>query len=269
MKALKLIGKNTIRHPLRTGLTILGLAIAVMAFAIIRTAIGAWYSDVKASSPNRLITRNAVSMIFTLPLSYKEKIERIEGVNAVSYAQWFGGIYVDPKNFFAQFAVDHTTFFDLYPEYIVPPDQLEAFMKERNAAIVGRKLADRFGWSIGDPVRLTGTIYPGNWDFVIRGIYTGAKETTQELAWFFHFDYIDERMRIEAPPRAGQIGWYIVQIGNPSRAAAVSRSIDSLFENSLAETLTETEKAFSLSFVSMGSAIIAGLHIISGLVIGI
>jgi putative ABC transport system permease protein len=269
MKVLKLVSKNAGRRFLRTVLTVLGLAIAVMAFAVIRTTIDAWYSDVKASSPNRLITRNAISMVFTLPLSYKDKIAKVDGVTDISYAQWFGGIYVDPKNFFAQLAVDPKTFFELYPEYIVPSDQMKAFLAERNAAIVGRKLADRFGWSLGDAVRLTGTIYPGDWDFVIRGIYTGAKETTQELAWFFRFDYIDERMRVEAPPRAGQVGWYVVQIDDPSQAAAISRNIDSLFKNSLAETLTETEEAFNLGFVSMGSAIIAGLNIISGLVIGI
>jgi len=269
MRIAKLIRKNATRHPLRTALTVLGLAIAVMAFAIIRTTVHAWYSDVEASSPNRLVTRNAVSMVFPLPLSYKEKIAKVDGVTGVSYGQWFGGIYVDPKNFFVQLAVDQTTFFDLYPEYIVPPDQLEAFLAERNAAVVGRKLADRFGWSVGDAVRLTGTIYPGDWDFIIRGIYTGAKENTQEVAWFFRFDYIDERMRIEAPPRAGQLGWYIVRIADPSQAAAISRNIDNLFENSLAETLTETEESFNLGFVAMGSSIIFGLNIISILVIGI
>lgn len=269
MRIAKLMRKNATRRPLRTALTVLGLAIAVMAFVIIRTIVHTWYIGAEAASPNRLVTRNAVSMIFPLPISYKEKIAKIEGVTGISHGQWFGGIYVDPKNFFPQFAVEHTTFFDLYPEYVVPPEQMEVFLKERNAAIVGRKLADRFGWSLGDAVRLTGTIYPGDWDFVIRGIYTGAKENTDETIWYFRFDYIDERMRVEAPPRAGQTGWYIVRIADPSQAAAVSRSVDSLFENSLAETLTETEEAFNLGFIAMTSSIIFGLNIISILVIGI
>ncbi len=269
MKLLKLIFRNTGRHKLRSSLTILGLAIAVMAFSVIRYSIDAWYSGVAASSPNRLITRNAISIIFTLPLSYRDKIARIDGVTGVSWAQWFGGIYVDAKNFFPQIAVDKDTFFDMYPEYIVPTDEMKAFLSERNAALVGRKLADRFGWSVGDPIRLTGTIYPGEWDFVIRGIYTGAKETTDETQWFFRYDYLDERMRKETPVRAGQVGWFIIWINDPSQAAIISEKIDRLFDNSMAETKTETEEAFNLSFVSMASSIIIGLRIISILVIGI
>jgi len=153
MKVLKLIFRNTFRHPLRTGLTILGLAIAVMAFAIIRTTVSSWYTASQAASPNRLITRHAVSLVFTLPIAYEEKISKIEGVTGISHAMWFGGIYVDPKNFFPQFAVDGDTYIDLYPEYIIAPEQMEDFLKQKNAVIIGRRLADRFGWSLGDQVR--------------------------------------------------------------------------------------------------------------------
>ncbi len=269
MKVLKLVTRNAARHKLRTFLTVLGLALAVMAFAVIRTTVSAWYAGAEASSPNRLITRNAVSMVFTLPLAYRDKIAAVDGVTGISHAQWFGGVYVDPKNFFPQFAVEHNTYFDLYPEFVIPPEQKEQFFAERNAVVVGRLLADRFGWSVGDPIRITGTIFPGDWDFVIRGIYTGAKENTDETAWFFRYDYLDERMRAEAPPRAGQVGNYIVQIADPTQAAAISETIDRMFDNSLAETLTETEEAFNLSFISMASSIVLGLQIISILVIGI
>ena len=186
MKVLKLVTRNAARHKLRTFLTVLGLALAVMAFAVIRTTVSAWYAGAEASSPNRLITRNAVSMVFTLPLAYRDKIAAVDGVTGISHAQWFGGVYVDPKNFFPQFAVEHNTYFDLYPEFVIPPEQKEQFFAERNAVVVGRLLADRFGWSVGDPIRITGTIFPGDWDFVIRGIYTGAKENTDETAWFFY-----------------------------------------------------------------------------------
>ncbi|MEW5993010.1 MAG: FtsX-like permease family protein [Candidatus Zixiibacteriota bacterium] len=269
MRVLKLVRKNTGRRLLRTVLTIIGLGIAIMAFTLIRTSVDAWYYGAEVSSPNRLVTRNAVSIVFDLPLSYQEKIAQVEGVTGISHGQWFGGIYVDPKNFFAQFAVDHETFFDLYPEYVVSPDQMEAFRQERNAVIVGRRLADRFGWSVGDAVRLTGTIYPGDWDFVIRGIYTGATENWDETMWLFRHDYLDERMRIEAPPRAGHTGWFVIQIEDPSRAAEMSETIDRMFDNSLAETLTETEEEFNLSFVEMGSSIVAGLNIVSVLVVGV
>jgi putative ABC transport system permease protein len=187
----------------------------------------------------------------------------------VSYSNWFGGVYIDQRNFFPKFAVDYQTYFDLYPEYLIPPDQWETFTKERNAALVGQKLADRFGWKLGDAVRIVGDIYPGNWDFVIRAIYTGRDETTNESQWFFRNDYLDERLRQEMPGRAGQVGAFVVQIADPSRAAQVAASIDSLFANSMAETKTETEEAFRLSFVAMSSQIILGLRIISYLVIGV
>ncbi len=269
MKVFKLISRNTTRHPLRSSLTVLGLAIAVMAFAVIRTTISAWYAGAEASSPNRLVVVNRVSLVFTLPLADKEKIAQVDGVTGISWAQWFGGIFVDPKNFFPQFAVDPTTYFELYPEFIIPPAQMENFLKERNAVIVGRALADRFGWSIGDPIRLTGTIFPGNWDFVIRGIYTGAREGIDESQWLMRFDYLDERMKQEAPPRAGQVGDFVVRIADPTRAAEISDRIDALFKNSLAETKTQTEQAFQLSFVAMAGTIVTGLRIISVMVIAI
>ena len=180
MRIFKLIFKNAGRHKLRTFLTVLGMGIAVMAFTVIRSTIDAWYAGAEAASPNRLITRHAVSLTFFLPLSYVDRVARIEGVERVSHASWFGGVYVDPKNFFAQFAIDHKTYLDMYPEFVVPEGQRQRFNQERNGAIVGQRLADRFGWSVGDPIRLTGTIFPGDWDFVIVGIYTGAKENTED-----------------------------------------------------------------------------------------
>ena len=269
MTIVGLIARNSRRHMLRTSLTIVGLAIAVMAFAVIRTTIDAWYAGAAAASPNRLIVRNAISLVFSLPLAYKEKIAKIDGVTAVSYSQWFGGTYIDESNFFVQFAVDPNTWFNLYPEYIIPDSEMADFQSQRNAVIVGRLLADRFGWKLGDAVRLTGTIYPGDWDFVIRGIYTGAKENTDESQWFFRWDYLDERMKQEMPGRAGQVGDFVIEIANPADAAGISEEVDSTFDNSLAETLTETEESFQLSFVSMASSIITGLRIISFLVIGI
>ena len=269
MRVFKLIWKNSLRHSLRTMLTILGVAVAVTAFCVIRSAIDAWYFSSESAAPNRLISRNAVSIVFTLPLAYRDKIASVPGVTGVSYATWFGGVYIDQSNFFAKFAVDHTTYFDLYPEYVVPEDQWKNFLSERNAVIVGQQLADRFGWKVGDAVRIVGDIYPGNWDFVIRGIYTGADELTSETQWFFRYDYLDERMRAESPGRAGQVGSYAIRVADPGRASEISSEIDALFQNSLAETKTETEQAFRLSFVSLSSQIILGLRIISFMVIGV
>lgn len=269
MKMFKLISRNAQRHLLRTILTILGMAIAIVAFCVIRSAIDAWYTQAQASSPNRLIGRNAVSLVFPLPISSLDKVGKVEGVTAVSHATWFGGIYIDEGNFFAKFAVDPVTYFPMYAEYVIPEEQKAAFMAERNAAIVGRKLADRFDWELGERIQMEGDIYPGTWDFVIRGIYSGAKEITDEATFFFHYEYLDERMRQDMPGRAGQIGTFVAQIAESEKAAQISETIDALFVNSLAETKTETEEAFALSFISMSGSIILGLRVVSFMVIGI
>ncbi|MCK4857207.1 MAG: ABC transporter permease [candidate division Zixibacteria bacterium] len=269
MKLLKLVLRNSFRHRLRTSLTILGLALAVVAFGLIQTFIAAWYSQAAAAAPDRLVTRHAASIVFTLPLSYKEQLLKIDGVEQVTYGNWFGGVYVDPQNFFPQFAIDATTYFEIYPEFIVEPDQYEAFLGERRAALVGRALADRFGWKVGDMITLIGTIYPGDWDFVIRGIYTGKEEITDEGTFYFHWEYVDEAMKQQMPGRAGQIGWFVLQIDNPDRAAAISTAVDERFSNSWAETLTETEEAFTLSFIQFAAAIIAGLRVVSVLIVGV
>ncbi len=269
MKVLKLISRNTVRHRLRTSLTILGMAIAVMAFCVIRTAIIAWYASAETAAPDRLIVRNAISLTFELPISYGDKILEIEGVNAVSHASWFGGVYIDPKNFFPRFAVDAESYLAIYPEYPIPEEQREAFLRDKNSAIAGIQLADRFGWEIGDIITLQGDIYPGTFEFVLRGIYTGAKENTDEGTMFFHFDYIDEVMRQTLPGRDGSVGTFVVRIDDPARAAEISETIDALFVNSLAETKTETEEAFTLGFVEFSGQIIQGLQVISIMVIGI
>jgi putative ABC transport system permease protein len=269
MKVLKLVTKNSMRRKLRTFLTILGLALAVMAFGLIRTFINAWYAGARSAQPDRLATRHAVSIIFDLPLAYKDQIMKIEGVVDVTYAIWFAGVYVDPKNMFPQLGVAHENFFELYPEFVVPPDQLEAFKQERRAVVIGQGLADRFGWKIGDQISLIGTIYPGNWDFIIRGIYTGREEFTDETLFCFRFDYIDEVMKEQSPGRVGRIGWYAIKIDDPARGAEICSTVDSRFENSWAETKTETEKEFQMSFIQMSGAIILGLRIISYLIIGV
>jgi len=267
MHILKLIFKNAFRHKLRTCLTILGVAIAILAFGLLRTVISAWYIGVEASSASRLVTRNAVSLVFPLPLSYKEKIRQIEGIKGVSYGTWFGGIYIDEKHFFANYAVEPETYLRMYPEIIIPPDQKAAFYRDRKSAVAGRKLAERYKWKIGDIITLKGTIYPGNWDFVIRGIYRGRDETVDETAFVFHWEYLNESLKKTTPLRADQVGWYMIEVTNPNIAAEAAVRIDRTFKNSLAETLTETEKAFTLGFISMTEAIVIAIQLVSFLII--
>ncbi|MFZ5997441.1 MAG: ABC transporter permease [Nitrospirota bacterium] len=267
MFTLKLLVKNAFRHKLRTWLTILGMTIAILAFGLLRTVVSAWYAGVEASSANRLVTRNAISLVFSLPISYKEKIRQVEGVTRVSAGNWFGGIYIDEKNFFANFAVEPRSYFDIYPEILLTPDQKEAFLRDRKGAIAGRKLIDRFGWKIGDTITLKGTIFPGNWDFVLRGIYRGRDKSVDESMFLFHWEYLNETMKKTVPRRADQAGFFMIGIDNADRAAEISLAIDALFKNSLAETLTETEKAFQLSFISMSEAIVVAIQLVSFVVI--
>ena len=269
MFILKLLLKNAFRHKLRTGLTILGITIAVLAFGLLRTVITTWYMGVEASSANRLWTRNAISLIFPLPISYEEKIRQVEGVKFVSHFTWFGGLYIDEKNFFANFAVEPRTYMDAMSEYYFPPDERAAFLRDRKGAVAGRKLANRYGWKIGDPIVLKGTIYPGNWEFVLRGIYRGTRRDADETVFFFHWDYLNETLKKAAPARADQVGAFIEVVKDPNAAAEVAARIDAVFKNSLAETLTETEKSFVLGFISMSETIITAIQLISLVVIAI
>lgn len=269
MRVFKLIYMNALRHKLRSGLTVLGIAVAIMAFGLLRTVVSAWYLGVNQAAPDRLITRSKNGITFTLPLAQKQVIERIPGVAAVSYSAWFGGFYKDPKDFFPQIAIEGAHGLELYPEFIVDTATRNAFAREPNAAIVGKVTMDRFGWKIGDAVQLTGMIYPGSWDFVIRGIYTGRTEGTDVSQFLFNWNYIDQRMQVEMPARAGQVGWYVIKIDDPAKAAAVSAAVDKEFENSSDATLTETEAAFQQSFVAMAGTIVFSLQVISFLVIGI
>lgn len=267
MHILKLIFKNAFRHKLRTFLTVLGVTIAILAFGLLRTLVNAWYSGVEASSAARLVTRNSISLVFPLPISYKNRIRQVEGVKSISYGNWFGGIYIDEKHFFANYAVDPKTYLEIYPEIILPPDQKAAVYRDRRSAVAGRKLAERYGWKIGDIITLKGTIFPGNWDFVLRGIYKGRDRNVDETAFFFHWDYLNETLKKTAPSRSDQVGWYMVEVSNPNMAAEIAVKIDQIFKNSLAETLTETEKAFTLSFISMADAIVVAIQLVSVVII--
>ncbi|MBI5647424.1 MAG: FtsX-like permease family protein [Ignavibacteriae bacterium] len=269
MKVFKLIFKNLLRHKLRSALTVLGLAVAVMSFGLIRTVIGAWNVGLEATSPNRLITRHSVSFIFPLPVAYKERIASVPGVTGVSFATWFQGVYIDERNFFPRMAVDAETFFDLYPELLVPQEDLDAFKKRRNACLVGVKTARKFNLKPGDVMTIDGDIFPGRYEFVVQGVYTGRDRATDETQMFFHWQYLEELLKRDMPVRAGVVGWYVVQIAEPSQSAQISQSVDALFRNSPNETKTETEKAFTQGFISMTSTIILAMEFISYIIIGI
>ena len=269
MELVKLLLRNTLRHKLRSFLTLSGIGVAVMAFALLRTVVTAWHAGVEASAANRLITRHAVSFVFTLPLAYRDRIAQVRGVNKVTYANWFSGVYIDKNQFFARLAVDSETFFDVYSEFVIQREQFEAFKRERNACIIGIDIARRYNLKLGDIMIIEGDVYPGQWEFVVRGIYQPKDQTTDPASMMFHYQYLEERVRQDMPQRSGEIGWYVVRIDDPDSSAAISQEIDQLFANSRAETKTETERAFQQSFLSAASAVITAMNIMSFVIIGI
>jgi putative ABC transport system permease protein len=263
----KLVARNVFRAKLRSTLTIVGLVIAVLAFGLLQTVVRAWYAGSDAASATRLIARNAISLTFSMPVYYREKIRAIPGVTGVSVSNWFGGVYKEPKNFFAQFAVDAPTYFPMYPEFIFRPEEYAAFLRDRRGAVVGRQLADLYGFKVGDIIPLKSSIYPGDWEFTVRAIYDAKDETTITRQMYFHFDYLNEQIKKIFPRRADQAGVFVVSIADSSAAADISRAIDAEFKNSLAETLTETEKAFTLAFVAMIETIVVAIEGVSYVVI--
>jgi putative ABC transport system permease protein len=263
----RLVWRNIFRQKLRCGLTGLGIVIAVIAFALLRTVVDAWYAGVNAASASRLVTRHAVSLAFSLPIHYQQKIRQVRGVAGVGHATWFGGVYISEKNFFPQFAIEPAGYLDLFPELAIKPEEKSAFLHDRKGALVGRKLAAQYGWKIGDTIPLRGTIYLGEWSFTIRGIYSAKERGGDESTFYFHYDNLNESLRKVEDSRADKVGIFLVGIEKPDRAAEISAAIDGIFKNSLAETFTETEKAFQLGFVAMTEAIVMAIQIVSIVVI--
>lgn len=269
MYLLKLVFRNIFRHKLRSFLTVLGLVVAILAFGLLQTVVDAWYAGADMASATRLITRNATSLVFPVPIYYRERIRAIDGVRAVATSNWFGGIYKDESfgNFFPQFAVDHEIWFDIFPEFTTRPDELLAWKRDRRGAMLGRQLAREHGFKVGDTIALKGAIFPGTWEFTIDGIYEPRDETVITRQMYFHWDYLNERLKQLFPKRAEYAGLFVVQITDGSRAAEISQAIDREFRNSVAETLTETEKAFQLGFVAQTETIVMAVRIVSFVVI--
>jgi len=246
VRFFRLIFANLGRNRRRTILTLLSISLALFLFGALRSVVTTLDKAATIGSEARVVTRNAISIVFPLPMSYREKLAAVPGVSAVSWQNWFGGVYIDERNFFPQFAIDADSFFPMYPEYTIDPAQLAAFNAERTAAIIGPKLVRKFGWKVGQDVTLKGTIYPGDWKFTIRGVYEVSDPSFGEDVFYFHYDYLDEGTERQALP-----GVYVLSLDDPDDAPNVCRAVDSYFENSTTATKTETERAFQAGFVSM------------------
>lgn len=245
MKFLRLIIKNVGRNKRRTVLTILSVAVSVFLLATMQAVIAALGGISELTGGEyRVIVRRNTSIADSMPEAYRQKIEQVPGVVATCPSNWFGGIYKEdkPQYMFAQFFVDPKTLFDVQFESEISAEEKAAFQRERTAAVVGKKLADKYGWKLGDVIELKGAIYPLDVRLTLRGIYTGPHDTS----FYFHRDYVEE-----AFGNPGNVGQYRVRIDSPDNAARVMEQIDSMFKNSAAPTKTETEAAFAASFVSM------------------
>ena len=253
MKFAPLILKHLRKNWIRTLSTVLAMSVCILLFCTLQAVVEAVNFGLHAGNANRLVTRHYVSLVFNLPLNYKQKVEAVPGVKEVVMNWWFGGIYRDPKNFFANMATEPQAFLEVYPEIMLPPDQKEKWLHDRRGAIVGRKLAQRFGWKVGDQFELESTIPPYRvghpFDFVVDGIYDTdqAKYPATDLnSMYFDYKYL-----YEATGRNLGIGWLVEKIDDPSHAGVISKTIDEEFENSDAATKTETEQAFLAGFVAM------------------
>jgi putative ABC transport system permease protein len=244
MKFAHLVWGNLKRRKLRTSLTLLSILVAFVLFGLLCAIKQALVGGVELAGVDRLIVRHKVSIIQLLPESYKARMERIPGVELAVHQTWFGGVYQDPKNFFMQCPVVPDEFMKMFPEFVVPPEQMEAWRKTRTGAIVGRNTAERFKWKIGDRVPIQSPIWGRNrtWEFDIVGIYDGAKKGTDTTAMFFRYDYFDESRQENRGK--GLVGWYTIRVKDPSRAAEIAALVDAEFENSPSETKAEPEGAF-------------------------
>lgn len=247
MKFLPLLWSSLWRKKIRTIFTLLSVFVAFLLFGLLMTIRGAFSFGVDIAGLDRLVLIHKVALIMPLPVSYKERLAATEGVAIASHQTWFGGVYQDPANFFAQMVVEPEPFMKIYPEFVIPDDQVKAWLGDRQGAIVGVDLAKRFGWKIGDRIPITGTIWQPKqgqtWEFNLVGMYDGAPGV-DKTNFFFRYDYLDENRG----SGQGLVGWYVVKISDPSQAQQMGAKFDAMFANSSAETKTTTEKGFVEGF---------------------
>jgi putative ABC transport system permease protein len=271
MKYLHLVFVNLRRKKLRTLLTIGSFMVALFLFGVLITIKTALSSGVDVAGADRLVVRNRISLIMPLPFAYRDVMRLMPNVAEVTFATWFGGYYQDMKNFFPNYAIDTDTYRKVYPEYIIPDDQWSAFVQDQQSCIVSPPVAEKYGFKIGDRIPIQGTIWPGTWEFNLRGIYDATKEEIIVPEFWFQYKYLEERR----PFMKGTVGWYVVKIDDPANAVAAAKAIDQRFSNSPYETKTETEKSFAAGFanqvgnikvliLSIGSVVFFTLLLVTG-----
>jgi len=263
MKYFHLLFASLFRRKIRTLLTTLSFAVALFLFGLLVVVHGAFNQGLDVAGADRLVVINKVSIIQPLPVSYQERLLRIPGVKEVTHQNWFGGVYQDERNFFPQMANDDETFRSVFGEFKIPDDQWQNYMADREGAIVGPDLLKRYHWKVGDRIPLKGTIFPGAWEFNIRGVYEGSRQQDDKTQFWFHYKYLEER---ESTYWKGLVGWYTVKVYRPDDSVRISRQIDEMFANSPWETKTETEKSFAADWVKQAGNISFLMMSIGGVV---
>ncbi len=253
--------RNVTRNKFRTAATIVGVAVAVVAFILLRTVVSTWSRGAEDAAQDRIAIRHKVGFVMPLPIRYLQDVRQIEGVESAVNMNWFGAKHATrEREFFANMATDPKAFLDVYREVDLPAAQAEAWIQNRKGAVVGRLLAKKFGWKVGDRVKLRGTIYPGDWDFEISGIFDSDKRSVDLSSFLFHYDYLNQ----ELDPRLRDwIGWVAARVSGAGKAATVSRAIDAHFEDSEVQTISMSERALSNSFMGMFGAILGAMDIVS------
>lgn len=246
MKFFGLIRANLFRKKMRFVLTIGSFAVAMFLFGVLAVIRSAFAGNVDIAGADRVVVINRTSIIQPLPLSYSDKIRRMSGVKELTYANWFGGVYQDERNFFPQFAIDVDDWRKVYPEFDIPEEQWQTFLKDQQGAIAGAATAKRFGWKVGDRIPIKGTFLGGVWEFNLDGIYHGTRQADDETQFWFPWKRFDEQRQDRLK---GQVGWYTVKVDHPDDSLRISKAIDNEFANSPFETHTDTEKAFAAGWV--------------------
>ncbi len=246
MKFFGLIRANLFRKKIRFILTIGSFAVALFLFGVLAVVRVAFSGGIDIAGADRLVVINRTSIIQPLPLAYADKIKRIPGVKEITYANWFGGVYQDEKNFFPQFAIDVDNQRRVYPEFDIPEEQWQNFVKDRQGAIAGAATAKRFGWKVGDRIPIKGTFLGGVWEFNLDGIYHGTRQADDETQFWFQWKRLDEQVPAQYK---SHVGWYTVKVDHPDDSLRISKAIDGEFANSPFETHTDTEKAFAAGWV--------------------
>jgi len=260
--------RNLRRNPLRTLLTIAAVMVAIITFVTLRTVLSAWTAGADYAAKDRVGTRHKVSFIMTMPRRYVQEVRDIPGVKSAASANWFGG--KDPKHeqeFFANIAVEPKDFLEVYDEIVVPEDQRANWFQTKNGAIVGDAIAKKFGWKPGDRVTLRGTIFSGDWEFVISGIYTATRRSVDRSSFYFHYDFLNDDPR--GVYTRDQVGWIVSRIDDPGRSAQISQAIDAKFEERDIQTLSMSERAMNTSFIGMISAVLKVVDVVSLVILGI